>query len=149
MSSHLLLALLALALAPALFGEGNGDYVPEVRNTSETFGSKVLRIYACQEGDIHYTAYVVSWRGHEVVVTPSPVDASANAYQVGDPIRCRMHHLTRKTDAGVTAHTQFVLARGGEDEHARLEAIEAAVQSRRALRDAIRSPENATPPRQR
>jgi hypothetical protein len=146
MKTLLLRTLLILTLAPAVYGEGDDNYVPEIRNTSETFTSKVLKVYAFQEGDLHYAAYVVSWRGHEVVVTAGPGDTSTKTHAVGDSIRCRMHHLTRKTDTGTTAYTQFILARGAEDEQARLEAIEASVQSRRALRKSIHStPAQKTP----
>lgn len=144
MKTLLLRTLLILTLAPAVYGEGDDNYVPEIRNTSETFTSKVLKVYAFQEAEIDYTAYVVSWRGHEVVVTAGPGDTSTKTHAVGDSIRCRMHHLTRKTDTGITAHTQFILAHGAENEQARLDAIEASVQSRRALRESLRQ---AAPPK--
>lgn len=135
MRRTLLLAL--LLIVPAALGKSASDYAPESETFSETFSSKVLKVYACHENNIDYVAYVVSWRGHEVVVAPLPGVSAEKTYQVGDAIRCRMSHSTRKLGTTDIVTTQFFLSSGGEIEQARLQAIEAAIKARPALREAL------------
>lgn len=140
-----LLALLLLVPAVSR-GESSPDYVPEARSSFETFTSKVLKIHSFTEGEISYTAYVVTWKGHEVVVVPSG-GRTEKKYEVGETIRCAMHQSTRQRNDKDISRIEFSLTPGAgaerllmpvdvAGEQARLEAIGAEVERRRALRKA-------------
>lgn len=140
-----LLALLLLVPAVSR-GETSPDYVPEARSSFETFTSKVLKTYSFTEGEISYTAYVVTWKGHEVVVVPSG-GRSEKKFEVGETIRCAMHQSTRQRNDKDISRIEFSLAPGAGAEHtlmpvdvageqARLEAIAVEVERRRAIRQA-------------
>lgn len=141
MKKHLLPALVLLLLAPVSYGEGPANYVPESRSSSETFSSKVLKVYTFQDGDLDYAAYVVNWKDHEVIVTAHAF-AGEKKYNVGDSIRCVMNQTQQRVgDTNRTRVSFFVASLGSEPifEHARLDAIRAEVEARRAIRESALS----------
>lgn len=141
-----------LAAATLLRAESDTGYVPESRGSSETFTSKVVRVYSFQEGDAEYVSYVVNWRDHEVVVSPmSPVGVEKR-YNVGDMVRCQMQQLNHRLDDPGEARIMFMLlspqsavsvANGTSDP--RLDRIRAEIEARRARRVTDPAPEPKTP----
>lgn len=149
MKTALLLALAALGSGSIVAAEENSDYVPESHAVTETFTSKVLKVYSLTEGEGEYNAYVVTWKGHEVVIPAlAGFDSrSSKTYAVGDQIRCRMQQTTHRSGDRRVSRIVFGLAldpgatglapADPAVEQARLEAIAAEVDKRRAIREAV------------
>ncbi|ACB73952.1 hypothetical protein [Opitutus terrae] len=137
-----------------LHAEVSSDYVVEAKSASETFTSKVLKVYSFSAENIDYVAYVVNWRGHEIVVTPGFMPAG-KALGVGDPIRCTMHHFSRPSGLARVAFTMAPsvgeapgLLPDPAHEQTRLDAIAAEVERRRAIRqEALNAVQSARPGR--
>ncbi len=131
-------ALLAFALGPRSLAAPPASYTPESRSSVEIFTSPVLKVYAFQEGDVAYHAYVVQWKEHEVVVTPS-AGLEAKRYTVGDTIRCQMIQFAHRKGDQTRPRVSFSIVGDSGDESARLEAIAEEVRRRRALRETTTS----------
>ena len=127
-------ALLALALGPRSLAAPPASYTPESKSSVEIFTSQVLKVYAFQEGDLDYHAYVVQWKEHEVVVTPS-AGPDAKRYAVSDTIRCQMTQFVHRMGNQTRPRVSFTIVGDSGDERARLEAISEEVRRRRALRE--------------
>ena len=121
-----LLLLVFVLIASRLRGAEGSDYSPESRMSSEIFTSKVLKVYSCGDGDAEYTAYVVNWKDHEVVVMPMGTPAATPSYQVGDKVRCNMMINRKIGDAGKARITFFIAPN--------LESIRADAEARRLQR---------------
>lgn len=143
MKSRFLLVLLGLIACSTLRGESpssaGGTYTPESHTYSEVFTSKVLKVYSFQDGDADYVAYVVNWKDHEVVVTPSMT--AGTKYNVGDAIRCVMSQSSFRTGDTNRTRVTFLVVNAttgvtATEEARRMEAITAEVESRRAARAA-------------
>jgi len=114
--------------------EHEQDYDHEHENSAmETFTSKVIKDLSFQDEGAEYTAYLVKWREHEVVVT-APVP-SEERYMVGDSIRC--HMIRREVSRGDTKRNQITFMIAGTIPHdaERLKAVAAEVAARRAVRE--------------
>jgi hypothetical protein len=135
------ISLLSLFLFGAVFlqAEGTSNYTPESRTSSETFSSKVLKVYSFQDGDFEYAAYLVNWKDHEVVVTPLGSVATSAKYNVGDTIHCTMLQTSRRAGDTNKSRISFYIASGGVglEDAQRLEAISAEVKERREKRQAV------------
>jgi len=124
--------------AALLRGEGPSNYVPESRSAFETFTTKVLKVYAFQDGDYEYVAYVVNWKDHEVVVAPIGSAASEAKLKEGDTIRCTMQQANHRIGDTNKSRISFYIASGSNlaESPQRLEAIAAEVKERRERRRA-------------
>ena len=127
-------ALLALATGPGSLAAPPATYTPESRSSVEVFTSPVLKVYALQEGDVAYQAYVVQWKEHEVVIIPS-AGPEAKRYAVGDTIRCQMTQFVHRVGDQARPRVSFSMVGDSGDERARLEAVAEEVRRRRALRE--------------
>lgn len=121
-------------------GEEPATYTSESRTVTETFTSKVLKVYAFQEGECEYVAYVVNWQDHEVVVTPSGRLGGEAKLKEGDEVRCSMIQTNHRVgDADKTRISFFVTANREAMDLAdvkRLDEVAAEVKSRREKRQA-------------
>ena len=131
-----LLLVLSVGIAAILHAEGNANYTPESRTSSEVFASKVLKIYSFQDGDLEYVAYVVNWRDHEVVVAPLGMPGGEKRYDVGDTVRCQMQQVSHRLGDSAKARVIFMLIANfsGADGMQRLQALEGDIEARRAAR---------------
>jgi hypothetical protein len=149
------LFVFALLIGISLGAEDKSGYTPESRTVSETFTSKISKVYSFQDGDFEYVALVVDWKGHDVVITALPIGTANKRYEVGDTVRCMMSQMDSKVGGANKKRVMFSLLSSGttlipnptpEDEIRRLEQIAAEVARRKALRDSeIFAP--ATPPK--
>jgi len=133
--SSLVLSLLLFGLV-LVRGEETAGYTPESRTVTETFTAKILKVYAFQEGDFEYAAYVVNWNDHEVVVTPGGGFTNATKYKEGDTLRCTMQqsHL-HVGDADKSRISFYVVSNlNAAEEVQHLEAVAAEVKERRERR---------------
>ncbi len=147
MKTILFRVLCWVAIVGGASGAEGSDYKSETRSESEVFTSKVLKVYACEEGGAEFVAYVVNWRGHEVVVSTSNGPAPAKRYEVGDTIRCQMFQSPRGMGDQRGLRMTFMafppwasLPGMPLSEDARLEAIGAEVAERRRLRESLQGP---------
>ena len=144
------IAFLSLFLLGTAFlhGEGNPNYTPETRSLFETFTAKVLKVYAFQDGEFEYAAYVVNWQDHEVVVTPSSGAAMGveKKYKEGDTIRCTMQQMVRRIGDSNKSRISFSIVStfSSADTAQRLDAIAAEVKERRERRLSNLPDETAT-----
>jgi len=119
-------------------GDEPAKYTPESRTVTETFTSKVLKVYAFQEGECEYVSYVVNWQDHEVVVTPSGRIAGEVKLKVGDEVRCSMVQTNHRVgDVDKTQISFYVTANREAMDLAdvkRLDEVAAEVKSRREKR---------------
>lgn len=141
MRTLIIVTALLLSSAPRINAETSTDYIPESRSTSETFSTKVVKVYAFHDGDVDYVAYVVHWKDHEVVVTPSwmmrsPGPAGSQQYKVGDTIHCRMVQDVREIGDSAKRQTVFLMEFDSASDPRRFEAVAAEVARRRAIREA-------------
>ena len=129
------LALLATAL---LHGGDDSGYKSESKSMTEVFTSKILKVYSFQEENHQYVAYVVTWKDHEVVVSPLGAVGGADKYKVGDTIRCQMQQLpARVGDENKSLITFSIMYGSGTTvDAARMEAVSQEVERRRAEREA-------------
>jgi hypothetical protein len=129
------IVLLLLACALGLRAEEPKAYVSETIESSETFRSRVLKVHHFIEGDFHYLAYTVEWRGHEVVVTSSSAD---EPLKEGDTVRCTMRALPARVGEGKKSALIFSVlsSRPASADAARLQAVADEVNRRRAARNA-------------
>lgn len=148
------LAAALLLLTPAVHAQTASDYKSESRSISETFTSKVLKVYAFSEGNHAYAAYVLTWADKEVVAIAN--NPTEKPFVVGDIVRCFMRQGTpilggsrpgaiQFTVVGLASETNPALLPGttvitgavtGDyaDDAARLAAISAEVRRRRDAR---------------
>jgi len=95
----------------AAAADSSRDYNVESRNRMETFTSRISKIYEFKDDGISYVAYVVTWRGHEVVVQPALLDSEEKHHAVGEVIRCSMmQHVFSGRDGKAITHTTFMAA---------------------------------------
>jgi len=132
-----LLLLVFVLIASRLRGAEGSDYSPESRMSSEIFTSKVLKVYSCGDGDAEYTAYVVNWKDHEVVVMPMGTPAATPSYQVGDKVRCNMMINHKVGDAG-KARISFFIAPP-------LASVRADIEARRLQRAQVETAQPKSP----
>lgn len=132
-----ILSLLLLGAA-LLRGEGTSNYAPESRSAFETFTTKVLKVYAFQDGDYEYVAYLVNWKDHEVVVTPLGSAASEAKLKEGDTIRCTMQQANHRIGDTNKSRISFYVASNlnTTDGVERLSEVASEVRRRRELREA-------------
>lgn len=140
MNKSILLASILFSAVALLRGDESANYTPISRAVSETFTSKILKVYSFQEGDAEYVAYVVNWKDHEVVVAPLSFGgpATEKQYKVGDTIRCQMQQMNHQIgDSNKARMTFFIESTPSiSDARQRLEAISAEIEMRRAERAA-------------
>ena len=128
---------LAILTAPALVAlraaEETKGYVTETTASTETFRSRVLKVHHFTEADFEYLAYTVDWKGHEVLVPASFID---EILKEGDEIRCMMRSSPVKVGEGKRAVLTFsiISPRVASNDEARLRAVDAEVNRRRATR---------------
>jgi hypothetical protein len=138
MKKSILYASFLFSAVALLRGDESANYTPVSRAVSETFTSKILKIYSFEEGDSEYAAYVVNWKDHEVVVTPLPFGGTATEkqYKVGDTIRCQMQQVNHQIgDSNKGRMTFFIESTpSSSNERQRLDAIRAEIEMRRAER---------------
>lgn len=147
MKSNIILVISLLTVAGMVRAEADTGYTPESRSNTEIFSSKISKVYTFEDGEAEYIAYVVTWKGHEVVVTPYVLPSTEKRYAVGDTIRCQMRQSFRTTPNDTKGRMTFSFSSGGSvalgvgDEAQRLEAVRAEVEARRQKR----SLETSTP----
>jgi|GEM_PF-6311861 len=133
-----------LAVLGIVRAESDTGYTPESRSNSEIFTSKVSKVYTFEDGEAEYVAYVVTWKGHEVVVTPFALPGTEKRYAVGDTIRCQMRQSFRTAPNDTKGRITFSFLSNGNfslgDEVQRLEAVRAEVEARRQKRSSEASP---------
>lgn len=121
-------------------GEEPAKYTPESRTVMETFTSKILKVYAFQEGECEYVSYVVNWQDHEVVVTPGVRIAGEAKLKEGDEIRCSMVQTNHRVGEANKTRISFYVTANREvmdlADVKRLEEVAAEVKSRREKRQA-------------
>jgi hypothetical protein len=111
-------------------------YKTMAASSTEVFSTKILKVYEAHSPEGAYIAYVVDWRGREIVVVPS---GAREPLKVGDALECTMRSSLASTKDGGKAVLRFTLenpmsAMSGDAE--RLEAIRHEVQRRRDARAA-------------
>lgn len=80
---------LLCALLPAFLHAADAQPVPSdkmppgVSSNYEVLQGKVLKVYKAQEGEAKFLAYVVEWKGQEVVVSDA---LSMTEYKEGDQL---------------------------------------------------------------
>jgi hypothetical protein len=143
---HALLVTWLIAVAGSGLAQ-TSTYKTETQTSNEVFSTTILKIYQAQGDDGTFTAYVVDWRGQEVVVLPSTVQTAEPALKVGDSVRCMMSRFSTRTDGserGSRLRFSFFTAVNPNDSE-RLEAIKEEVHRRRRLRESA-TPAKANPP---
>src|SRR5579871_5667713 len=127
MKKSILFTSILFSVFALLRADEGANYTPLSRTVSETFTSKVVKVYSFQEGDSSYVAYVVNWKDHEVIVTPLAFGGAATdtPYKVGDTIRCQIEQMDRKLgDSSKTSMTFFIASTAtSSDERLRLDSI--------------------------
>lgn len=100
----LVVALFGLRALPAEAAEA-----PAVESSHETAEAEVKRVFAAEEGDHRFVAYLVEWNGQEVIVD-DPL--SRSDYKAGDTIRFLVHRgRLRGPEAGESiAPLSFILS---------------------------------------
>lgn len=150
MKKSILFASFLFSAVALLRGDESANYTPVSRAVSETFTSKILKVYSFQDGDSEYTAYVVNWKDHEVVVTPSPFAGTATEkqYKVGDTVRCQMQLINHQIGGSNKARMTFFIEStpSSSDERQRLDAIRAEIEARRAAHVAPNAAAQPTSP---
>ncbi len=145
-----ILSLFCVFGAVLLRADEAPKYTPESRTITETFVTKVLKVYSFQEGENEYVSYVVDWKGHEVVVAPEGLKAGDARYKEGDEIRCMMFQSSRRVSETDRSQIRFSIATMPSlAEAARLEEVAGEVKRRREVRLAAMAgmPNLATAPR--
>ena len=134
MKSHIIYsAILALFFTASTSAEEPPGYIAETMESSETFRSRILKVHQVVEGDLEFAAYTVSWRGHEIVI-PAPM--GVDVLKEGDEIRCLMKSTPYKVGGRKRGMMSFsiISSRARADDEARLRAVAAEVNRRRAER---------------
>jgi len=135
--------MLVIGFAPLRAAEGSG-YTPESHSSFEIFTSKVLKVYSLQDGGFDYVAYVVTWKDHEVVITPLGMADDAKRFNVGDTVRCQMQQTSLKIGEKTRVRMTFSLlmpsspmlsGAEGTNELRRIEATTDELARRRAIRE--------------
>lgn len=136
----LLILSLFAAFASSVGFAQTSSYQMQSSAHTEVFTTKVLKKYQAQSEQGAYVAYVVEWRGQEVIVVPTDSPDTKTEHAVGDTITC-MANVTTRTSAGKneTGKLKFYLGSptGVPDEAARLDLIAAEVRKRRLLREGM------------
>lgn len=112
------------------------SYKLEAQSTSEVFSTKILKVYQAEGEAGTFTAYVVDWRGQEVVILPPPLPGNPPALKAGDTVRCLMTRFSPSIDPEArSGHLHFSFAPATATEQAdRLRLIAEEVRRRRTLR---------------
>jgi hypothetical protein len=80
--SCICISLLTFCLIAAAEDKG-AQNAPAVPGMPETAQGKVLKVYACKDGDYKFIAYAVKWKDQEVIVSDT---LAKSDYKVGDTI---------------------------------------------------------------
>ena len=129
--SHILLLVSSVGLA---FCAEPSSYKLESSSSSEIFSTKILKIYQAEADTGTYVAYVVDWRGQEIVVTPSSFSLPHVALKVGDIVRCSMRTSAVLPGSNKRASLSFAIVTAPDTES--LEAFMIAARERREKREA-------------
>jgi hypothetical protein len=126
--------LLLLSSAGWTFCAEPSSYKLESSSASEVFSTKILKIYQADADTGSYVAYVVDWRGQEIVVIPSSFSLPHAPLKVGDIVRCSMR--TSPIIPGSNKRTSLSFAIMTAPDTESLEAFIVAARERREKRDA-------------
>ena len=110
-------------------------YKSEATALTEVFSTKILKIYQAESEAGEFVAYVVDWRGQEVIVVPVSRMPGEVPKKVGDTLRCTMRSSIVPVDRSEKGRLSFSYG-DALSEAARLETIASEVRQRRAERDA-------------
>jgi hypothetical protein len=126
--------LLFVSLVGFAFSAEPSAYKLESSSSSEIFSTKILKIYQVEMDASSYVAYVVDWRGQEIVVTPSIYSLPQASLKVGDSVRCSMRTSLVVPGSNKKAYLSFDIVPVADREH--LEAVANEVRDRRERREA-------------
>lgn len=131
---HTVVLLLALVFTGFLRADNEPAYKLESRTVSETFSTRVLKVLSFEEGNSEYVAYVVDWKGHEVVVSAGYASKEEKRLSVGDDVRCRMTDAQQKLFEPGKSRLTFLLDVPPAESAQRLQAIADEIKTRRQKR---------------
>lgn len=121
------------AMAVNLVRAEGSAYKPVHRSMSEEFTTKVQKVVAFEDSDAEFVAYIVDWRGHEVMAVDQGT-RSGKRYNVGDTVRCRMVANTNGSSESLKMRLVFQVIDEPMDFGARMEAVKADIAKRRQAR---------------
>ena len=135
------LLIITLLSSPSLFAnEKEPSYVSESQSITETFSTKITKVYSVKSDGYEYISYAINWRGQEAVVTQQFSGAESNKYNVGDTVRCVMQQHAFPKGASTKGRITFILVRSDGITSAGADAA-AEVRARRLMRQTNTSPD--------